>query len=151
MPSVLRSQATALITGAASGVGWATAKLCREKGMHLALLDIDSENLHKAKDILVGMDSSLKTEIYVLDVADRSAWTDVARQVTATFGEVDLLMLNAGNSYKAQGQSEGGRLKPWTDIEYWKKVSTGWSVRLLGQGKIPAHSVRQWAPTCLVP
>lgn len=129
MPSVLRSQATALITGAASGVGFAVAKLCREKGMHLALLDIDRETLHKSRQFLAEMDGSLKTEAYVLDVGDRSAWTDVARQVTATFGEIDLLVLNAGNAFKARGQDEGGRLKTWTDVNYWKKVDSSLPLR----------------------
>lgn len=124
MPAVLRSQATALITGAASGVGFATAKLCRDRGMHLALLDIDQETLHKTRQFLASMDGSLKTEAYVLDVGDRDAWADVARQVTATFGAVDLLMLNAGNAYKAQGQIDSTHLNPWTDVGYWKKVSS---------------------------
>lgn len=122
MLSVLRPQATALITGAASGVGFATAKLCREKGMHLALVDIDSANLQKAKDILTGLNASLKTEAYAIDVADQAAWTDLGKKVTETFGEVDLLMLNAGKSFKAEGQAEGGRIKTWTDVGYWKKV-----------------------------
>ncbi|KAL2222423.1 putative NADP(+)-dependent dehydrogenase [Thermoascus aurantiacus ATCC 26904] len=122
MPSVLRPQATALITGAASGVGFATAKLCREKGMHLALVDIDSANLQKAKDILTGLNASLKTEAYAIDVADQAAWTDLGKKVTETFGEVDLLMLNAGKNFKAEGQAEGGRIKTWTDVGYWKKT-----------------------------
>ncbi|KAL2004516.1 hypothetical protein VTN00DRAFT_3401 [Thermoascus crustaceus] len=122
MPSVLRSQATALITGAASGVGFATAKLCREKGMHLALVDIDGANLQKAKDVLTALDPSLKTEAYTIDVADEAAWADLGKEVTEKFGEVDLLMLNAGKGFKAEGQLEGGRIKTWTDTGYWKKT-----------------------------
>lgn len=122
MPSVLRSKATALITGAASGVGFATAKLCREKGMHLALIDIDGANLQKAKSVLTALDPSLKTETYTIDVADEAAWADLGKEVTQTFGEVDLLMLNAGKGFKAEGQLEGGRMKTWTDTGYWKKV-----------------------------
>ena len=102
-------------------MGFATAKLCRGQGMHLALLDINAENLQKAKAELAALDSKLKTETYVLDVADRAKWDDVVAQVSTTFGGVDLVMLNAGASYKPQSQQEG-KLKPWSDVEYWKKV-----------------------------
>lgn len=120
MTSVLRPQATALITGAASGVGFAFARVCREKGLNLALLDINSSSLQKAKELLTASgSSSLKTEIYDFDVADRSAWTSVASQVKDTFGSVDVLMLNAGNSYKPKGDSP---LKQYEDIDYWKRV-----------------------------
>jgi NADP-dependent 3-hydroxy acid dehydrogenase YdfG len=121
MSTALRPQATALITGAASGVGFALARLCREKGLHLALLDKDSASLQKAKEILAAGNSSLKTEAYPIDVSDRNAWSAIATQVKQAFGGVDVLFLNAGKSYKAQGQSE--KLKQWEDLDYWKNVS----------------------------
>lgn len=119
--AAIQSQKTALITGAASGVGFATAKLCRSQGMHLALLDINAENLQKAKTELAALDSNLKTEAYVLDVADLAKWDSVIAQVSAVFGGLDLVMLNAGASFKPQNQADG-QLKPWSDVEYWKKV-----------------------------
>ncbi|KAH8430580.1 SDR family NAD(P)-dependent oxidoreductase [Aspergillus melleus] len=119
--AAIKSQNTALITGAASGVGFATAKLCRKQGMHLALLDINAENLQKAKAELAELDPGLKTEAYVLDVADRAKWDEIVEQVSSVFGGVDLVMLNAGASYKPQSQQEG-RLKPWSDVDYWKRT-----------------------------
>lgn len=122
MEIAIQQGKTAFITGAASGVGFAVAKLCRTKGMHLALADIDRNNLAKAKEVLAGLNSSLQTETYVFDVADSSAWKVVAQQIAGTFPQVDLVVLNAGKSYKATGHAEEGRLKPWVDSEYWKKV-----------------------------
>ncbi|KAJ9316883.1 hypothetical protein DTO271D3_3016 [Paecilomyces variotii] len=122
MPAALRQGSTAVITGAASGVGFAIAKLLREKGLNLALVDLDTTSLNKAKDVLVGLNSSLKTEIYAMDVTDKAAWADLVKKVTGTFGEVDLLILNAGKSFKAAGQQEGGRLKAWEDLDYWNKT-----------------------------
>lgn len=119
--TVIQSQKTALITGAASGVGFAIAKLCRNKGMHLALLDIDEANLTKAKTVLSDIDSSLITEAYVIDVADSALWKNTITQIAGAFPEIDLVVLNAGKGFKAQGQGEG-KLKPWLDGEYWKKV-----------------------------
>ena len=121
--AAIKPQNTALITGAASGVGFATANLCRNQGMHLALLDINAENLQKAKAELAELNPGLKTEAYVLDVADRAKWDEIVGQVSSVFGGVDLVMLNAGASYKPQSQQEG-RLKPWSDVDYWKKVCT---------------------------
>jgi NAD(P)-dependent dehydrogenase (short-subunit alcohol dehydrogenase family) len=118
---VIQAQKTAVITGAASGVGFAVAKRCRDEGMHLALLDIDEVNLVKAKEALTDLNPSLKTEAYVLDVADVSVWEETARQIAQVFPGIDLVMLNAGKEYKSQGQ-DTGRLKPWLDGDYWKKV-----------------------------
>ncbi|GFF75785.1 uncharacterized oxidoreductase Rv0945/MT0971 [Aspergillus udagawae] len=121
MAAIFQPQKSALITGAASGVGFAIARLCRSKGMHLALLDIDTANLEKARNELSALDSSLKTEVYTIDVGNRDAWKDVTKQIRSTFNDLDLVVLNAGKSYRAQsGPSE--RLKRWADADYWKKT-----------------------------
>lgn len=121
MKSVIQSQKTALITGAASGVGFAIAKLCRSKGMHLALLDIDQDNLAKTKQVLADLDPSLKTEAYAFDVADAAAWKKMAAGMNEIFPDIDLVVLNAGKAYKPQ-ESSPNRLKQWLDGEYWRKV-----------------------------
>lgn len=90
--------------------------------MHLILLDIDGDNLAKAKNVVHDLDSTLKTEIYVLDVADRSAWKEIAAKIAGNFPEIDLVVLNAGKGYKPQIQQDKGRMNPWLDPEYWKKV-----------------------------
>lgn len=130
MAAIFQPKKTALITGAASGVGFAIAKLCRSKAMHLALLDIDTANLEKAKAELSALDSSLKTEIYTIDVGNRDAWKDVTRQIRSAFNDLDLVVLNAGKSHKAQSDLSG-RLKPWADADYWRKVGSLASVSLL--------------------
>lgn len=121
MGSVIQENKTALITGAASGVGFAIAKLCRSKGMNLALLDIDQTNLVKAKGVLHDLNPSLLTEAYVIDVADIEIWKATAKQIATLFPSIDLVVLNAGKGYKPQGQ-ESGRLNPWLDGDYWQKV-----------------------------
>ncbi|KAJ5086164.1 hypothetical protein N7532_010935 [Penicillium argentinense] len=121
MESVIQGQKTALITGAASGVGFAVAKFCRSKDMHLVLLDIDQENLAKAKAVLSEANPRLITEAYVLDVADAALWKETTRQILQIVLEIDLVVLNAGKGYKAQG-TDAGRLKPWLDGSYWDKT-----------------------------
>lgn len=87
--------------------------------MHLALLDIDEENLSKAKQVL--SQDSLKTEAYPINVGDADAWKKVAQNISAAFPEIDLVVLNAGKGYKPESQ-ESGRLNPWLDGSYWRKV-----------------------------
>ena len=121
MGSVIQQNKTALITGAASGVGFAIAKLCRSKGMHLALLDIDQTNLVKAKSVLHGLNPGLLTEAYVIDVADIEIWKATAKQIATLFPSIDLVVLNAGKAYQPQGQ-DSRRMNSWLDGDYWAKV-----------------------------
>ncbi|KAL5337951.1 hypothetical protein BJX70DRAFT_220726 [Aspergillus crustosus] len=117
MAAVIQSRKTALITGAASGIGFAVAKLCRSRGMHLALLDIDAENLPRAKQVLESVDNSLKTETYTIDVGDKSQWDSVAAQVQSTFSTVDLVLLNAARGTKPKDSD------PWVgNTEYWRTL-----------------------------
>ncbi|KAJ5483848.1 hypothetical protein N7539_006048 [Penicillium diatomitis] len=121
MTSVIQDQKTALITGAASGVGFAIARLCRSKGMHLALMDIDQTNLVKAKTLLHDLNPHLLTEAYVIDVADAEIWKATAQQIAKLFPSIDLVVLNAGRGYKAQDQGKD-KLRPWLDGSYWQKT-----------------------------
>ncbi|KAL4965080.1 SDR family NAD(P)-dependent oxidoreductase [Aspergillus stella-maris] len=124
MAAVLQSQKTALITGAASGIGFAFAKLCRSKGMHLALLDIDATNLPRAKEALTksgSSDTSLKTETFTIDVGDKAAWDNVAAKVKDTFPSLDLVLLNAARMTKPKGANGSG--DPWSgNVEYWRET-----------------------------
>ena len=83
--------------------------------MNLALLDIDSSNLEKAREVLKPKNNE-RTEIYPMDVASTSDWSKVRADVESKFGSVDLLMLNAGTSF----EPEGG--KQWEDPEYFHKT-----------------------------
>ncbi|OJJ59555.1 hypothetical protein ASPSYDRAFT_43938 [Aspergillus sydowii CBS 593.65] len=117
MAAVLQNQKTALITGAASGIGFAVAKLCRSRGMHLALLDVDAVNLPKARDVLASVDESLKTESYTIDVGDKSQWDSVAAKVQSTFPTIDLVLLNAARGTKPKDSN------PWVNnTDYWRQI-----------------------------
>lgn len=117
MTAVFKPGATALITGGASGVGYAFARICRKHGMNLALVDINADNLEKAQQQLSReAQSNEKTETYTMDVSQFSAWQSLHQDVTTKFGSVDLLMLNAGTSIKPKDN------KPWEDPDYHAKT-----------------------------
>lgn len=118
--TVFRAGATALISGSASGVGFAFARICRQHGMHLALLDRDSNHLSSAVSALkseVSSGENLKTESYTMDVSDLASWKKVASEISSTFGNsIDLLMLNAGHAPKPTTSPN------WLDVEYFHKT-----------------------------
>jgi len=107
--SVFARGNTALITGAASGIGLAVAKLCRSHGMKLALVDNNTENLALAK---ASLGTEQTTETYSVDVSKIEQWSDLRDKVKKTFGDVDFLMLNA-----AVGVTGG-----WENVEYFRKI-----------------------------
>jgi D-arabinose 1-dehydrogenase-like Zn-dependent alcohol dehydrogenase len=55
----------AVITGASSGIGRATALTCAAKGMHVWLVDIDKDELAIAKDMCI--DKCLDKNVQVRD------------------------------------------------------------------------------------
>ncbi|MCM4076417.1 SDR family NAD(P)-dependent oxidoreductase [Paractinoplanes hotanensis] len=81
----------AIVTGAAGGIGAATARRLAEEGAHVVAVDLDEERLRKITE-------SLPTEGHWVR-ADVSAEDEVAAYVRAAverFGRVDLHHLNAG-------------------------------------------------------
>jgi len=84
----------AIVTGAASGMGRATAHLFADEGAHLAIIDIDEEGLEAvAKEI-----RSIGAEVLpiALDLSSREAVESAVRQVATHFGAIDIVINNAG-------------------------------------------------------
>ncbi|KAI4127781.1 MAG: hypothetical protein LQ347_004459, partial [Umbilicaria vellea] len=79
---VFKAGNTALITGAASGIGLAVAQLCRKHGMNLALVDNNSQNLDQAKKSLAAdRAGEVQIEGYCMDVSKIEEWKDLREKV----------------------------------------------------------------------
>jgi NAD(P)-dependent dehydrogenase (short-subunit alcohol dehydrogenase family) len=84
---------SALITGAARGIGLATAKRFLAEGYQVALLDIDGETLARAVASLSGRTLALTCDVAMPDQVE-AAFAQVKRE----FGALDALVNNAGTA-----------------------------------------------------
>src|SRR5687768_14311343 len=81
-----------LVTGAAKGIGRATAAAFARAGAHIALLDRDVPELEAA---VAGLGPAT-TLALPADVADASAVQRAVEQCVGAFGRLDVLVNNAG-------------------------------------------------------
>ncbi|WP_242124112.1 SDR family oxidoreductase [Sphingobium sp. Sx8-8] len=85
------SEAVALVTGGAGGIGLAVARSLAGAGVRVALADIDAPTVRSAAAELG--DGAIAIP---LDVRDRNAWDAARAMAEARFGPVDILVNNAG-------------------------------------------------------
>ncbi len=101
----------ALVTGAARGIGLATAKRFLADGWRVALLDIDGDNLQRT---MAAIGKPHTTLALTCDVADPPGVARAFEIAAAQFGRLDALVNNAGIAI----------FKPILDVSYedWSRV-----------------------------
>ena len=102
-----------VVTGAASGMGRATALLFGDEGARVALLDINKEPLDAVVKEMT--EAGYDARGWVLDLSDGAAIKPVIEDIAAHFGGIDCLVNNAGISIPAPIDSEAY-------TEAWNKV-----------------------------
>jgi len=93
---------TALVTGAAAGIGFGIAEALAKAGARVVLTDVDADGLERAAPA-IGPNAAT----FALDVTDRRQWLAAAAFVEEAFGPLDILVNNAGI---------GPDLKPLADV-----------------------------------
>lgn len=84
----------AIVTGAASGIGYATAAIFAEVGANVILLDIDKEKgMQAAQDL---RDEGRQAEFLKCDVTSELDCKNVSEHIRQVYGNVDVLFNNAG-------------------------------------------------------
>jgi NAD(P)-dependent dehydrogenase (short-subunit alcohol dehydrogenase family) len=104
-----------VITGAAMGLGYATAEQAAKNGAKLALVDYNADSLQKATDGLKAHYPDLEVIAIVADVSDEAAVKNYVDETVNAFGRIDGFYNNAGIE---------GRQAPLTsyDLDVFKKV-----------------------------
>jgi 3-oxoacyl-[acyl-carrier protein] reductase len=96
---------TVLVTGAASGMGRATARVFAAEGANVAVTDIDTESTQAVAGEITATGGSAKA--WVLDVANPDDIISVVDDVAAHFGSLDIVINNAGISVRVAIDDEG--------------------------------------------
>jgi NAD(P)-dependent dehydrogenase (short-subunit alcohol dehydrogenase family) len=112
----------AFVTGAAGGIGLATAARLLGEGACVMLADIDDAALAKAQDELAGAFGSDVVRSLKMDVTDEAQVLAGLDRVTLEFGGLDILISNAGMASSAPVEE--------TSLEMWNRnmdvLSTGY-------------------------
>ncbi len=87
---------TAHVTGAASGMGEATAKILARQGANVAVTDVGLDGAERVAHAI--REEGLSAQAWKLDVADPQDVARVTEEIVARFGGLDALVNNAGIS-----------------------------------------------------
>lgn len=104
----------AIVTGAASGMGAAEARLFAKEGAKVIATDIQKDKLEKAVNEITSDGGEALAVKH--DVTSKDNWANVVKMAVDTYGQIDILINNAGI-----GGAEGFAGLDDVDLESWNK------------------------------
>jgi NAD(P)-dependent dehydrogenase (short-subunit alcohol dehydrogenase family) len=104
---------TAIVTGAANGLGLATAQAFAGAGADLVLIDIKEKDLEKASESLRA--TGRKVQTFVADVTNEEQITAVIAEAESVAGSLDILVNNAGYVDSYSGMFHEHPTGPWLE------------------------------------
>ncbi len=112
--TVLAPGRTAVITGAASGIGFAAARHFSSLGMNVVMADLEGAALNAARLDVEGVAKGAGVVAVATDVSRRDDVERLRDAALSQFGDVAVLMNNAA--------ARTGDGKPWQDPDRWRQV-----------------------------
>ena len=97
----------ALVTGASSGIGWATAELLANEGYDLIICGRRAERLSKLSDKV-----SVKTLFLIFDVRNKAEVDRALEALPQEWRNIDVLVNNAGNAH-GLSKIQDGNVEDW--------------------------------------
>jgi NAD(P)-dependent dehydrogenase (short-subunit alcohol dehydrogenase family) len=94
-PAIVKDN-VAVITGGASGIGFAAAAAFARNGMKVCIADVDQARLADAATRLSSLTSATHVMTFAIDVSKAESVMELERAVRERFGGTDILMNNAG-------------------------------------------------------
>ena len=110
----------AVVTGAASGLGFAMAEVLADCGAHVTLADIDPELLASSTAALADRGATVRS--FVVDVSDESRVEALVADVVAAEGGLDVVIANAGIAAVPGPAQEGGQRIDTVERSDWDRV-----------------------------
>lgn len=102
----------AVVTGAASGIGWALSRVLVHRGVDVALVDRNAA-VSAAAEALTGEGPGTATAA-VVDVADAAALGELIASIHHQYGRLDLVFNNAGISMGGEPEE--------LSLAHWKRA-----------------------------
>ena len=105
---------TALVTGAASGIGRSTAEAFAKEGvLHVALIDTDQEGLLSTSEIVDNLKTSFS--IHCVDVTEEDSVAATLNEIVDEYETLDIAFNNAGINHPSSKFHE-------LELEDWKEM-----------------------------
>lgn len=121
LPVEFSKNRVAVITGAASGIGFAAAEHFARLGMKIVMIDHHAQHLNEAAKTLSSV-STIST--HCVNVSDKKALQTAAQAIIAEFGAISVLFANAGiqpGSTLFEADDTWHRI---LDVNFWGIVNT---------------------------
>ena len=103
----------AVITGGASGIGRATARLLAARGAHVVVADLNAEGAKEVAEELVATHGLRRSIAVATDVTDEAAVAQMMRETVLEYGGLDILVASAGLATSAPVTE--------TTVEEWER------------------------------
>jgi 3alpha(or 20beta)-hydroxysteroid dehydrogenase len=113
-----------LITGAASGIGAATARAMAAQGANVAICDVDTERGEK-----VAAEIGDHARFVELDITDGNSWDRGVQEIVGALGKLDIAHLNAGVVMRPYGTPT---MEPFFDHLTYANINRIVGINVLG-------------------